>query len=214
MKIISSLLTRQVRARNSLTVSCLLWYCLVEVLPLLSGMIQMYNRNDQRFFGFSFVELVDGLSKLMVRGRTHNFIDQNLVNLLLNILENSTHDDALLECVSNAILNAAFDEKVHSFLDSDHAIHVIRTAQNNCRSQLVQKNCEAILWTLNRIPHKCSSTLSHSCQLQGHIMISYNRSVTAMCLKIRDRLKVKRGFSSVNWQFFLALLVVTLQCLA
>ncbi|CAF4361156.1 unnamed protein product, partial [Adineta steineri] len=53
-----------------------------EVLPLLSGMIQMYNRNDQRFYGFSFIELVDGLSKLMVRGRTHTFIDQNLVNLL------------------------------------------------------------------------------------------------------------------------------------
>lgn len=153
-------------------------------------MIQMYNRNDQRFFGFSFVELVDGLSKLMVRGRTHTFIDQNLVNMLLNILDHSTHDDALLECVSNAILNAAFDERVQSFLDSDRALQVIRTAQNTCRSQLVQKNCEAILWTLNRIPHKCSATLSDACQLQGHIMISYNRSVTAMCLKIRDRLKV------------------------
>jgi hypothetical protein len=72
----------------------------------------MYNGKDQRFFGFSFVELVDGLSKLMVRGRTHKYIDKNLVNLLLNILENTTQDDSLLECVSNAILNAAFDDKV------------------------------------------------------------------------------------------------------
>ncbi|UJR16315.1 hypothetical protein I4U23_003221 [Adineta vaga] len=160
-----------------------------EVLPLLSGMIQMYNRDDQRFYGFSFVELVDGLSKLMVRGRTHTFIDQNLVNLLLNILERSTNDNPLIECVSNAILNAAFDQRVQSFLDSDHAVHIIRSAQNRCRSQLVQKNCEAILWTLNRIQHKCSSAISNSTQLQGHIMISYNRSVTAMCLKIRDRLK-------------------------
>ncbi|CAF0790448.1 unnamed protein product [Adineta steineri] len=160
-----------------------------EVLPLLSGMIQMYNRNDQRFYGFSFIELVDGLSKLMVRGRTHTFIDQNLVNLLLNILEHSTQDNSLLECVSNAILNAAFDERVQKFLDSDHAINVIRSTKHSSQSQLVKKNCEAILWTLNRIPHKCSSTISNSCKLQGHIMISYNRSVTAMCLKIRDRLK-------------------------
>ncbi|CAM4794696.1 unnamed protein product [Rotaria magnacalcarata] len=42
-----------------------------DILPLLSGMIQMYNRNDERLFGFSFIELVDGLSKLMVRGRAH-----------------------------------------------------------------------------------------------------------------------------------------------
>ncbi|CAF1002516.1 unnamed protein product [Adineta ricciae] len=160
-----------------------------EVLPLLSGMIQMYNRNDQRFYGFSFVELVDGLSKLMVRGRTHTFIDKNLVNILLNILKHPTQDNALLECVSNAILNASFDEKVQSFLDSDHAVSIIRSAKNNSRSQLVQKNCQAILWTLNRIQHKCSSAINNVTQLQGHIMISYNRSVTAMCLKIRDRLK-------------------------
>jgi hypothetical protein len=128
----------------------------------------------------------------MVRGRTHTFIDQSLVNLLLTILENSSQDNSLLECVSNAILNASFDERVHKFLDSDHAIHVITTARNHTRSQLVQKNCEAILWTLNRIPHKQCSTISNSCQLQGHIMISYNRSVTAMCLKLRDRLKVTK----------------------
>jgi hypothetical protein len=164
----------------------------LEVLPLLSGMIQMYNRKDQRFYGFSFIELVDGLSKLMVRGRTHTFIDQNLVNLLLNILENSSQDSSLLECVSNAILNASFDDKVQQFLDTDRAIHIIRSVQNKTRSPLVQKNCDAILWTLNRIPHKHSSTISNSCQLQGHIMISYNRSVTAMCLKIRDRLKVNK----------------------
>jgi len=152
----------------------------------------MYNRNDQRFYGFSFIELVDGLSKLMVRGRTHTFIDQNLVNLLLNLLENSLQDNSLLECVSNAILNASFDENVQKFLDTDHAIHIIRSAQNHAQSQLVQKNCEAILWTINRIPHKHSSTISNSCKLQGHIMISYNRSVTAVCLKIRDRLKVMK----------------------
>jgi hypothetical protein len=167
---------------------------ILEVLPLLSGMIQMYNRKDQRFYGFSFIELVDGLSKLMVRGRTHTFIDQNLVNLLLNILENPSQDNSLLECVSNAILNASFDDKVQQLLDTDRAIHIIRSTQNKTRSQLVQKNCEAILWTLNRIPHKHSSTISNSCQLQGHIMISYNRSVTAMCLKIRDRLKVNRFY--------------------
>jgi len=155
-------------------------------------MIQMYNRNDQRIYGFSFIELVDGLSKLMVRGRTHTFIDQNLVNLLLNILENSTEDNSLLECVSNAILNASFDERVQTFLSSNHAIHIITSARNNSQSQLVKKNCQAILWTLNRIPHKCSSTISNSCQLQGHIMISYNRSSTPMCLKIRDRLKVNK----------------------
>ncbi|CAF4833588.1 unnamed protein product [Rotaria socialis] len=160
-----------------------------DVLPLLSGMIQMYNRNDQRLYGFSFIELVDGLSKLMVRGRSHTFIDQNLVDLLLNLLENSAKNNDLLECVSNAILNASFDEKVQRFLDSDRAIRIITCAQNNSRSQLVQKNCEAILWTLNRIPHRHCSTISNSCQLQGHIMISYNRSVIAMCLKIRDRLK-------------------------
>ena len=150
----------------------------------------MYHRNDQRFYGFSFIELVDGLSKLMVRGRTHKYIDQNLVNLLLNILKNPTQDICLLECVSNAILNAAFDENVQTFLDSDQAVHIITSAQNNTTSQLVHKNCEAILWTLNRIPHRRSSTISNSCELQGHIMISYNRSVTAMCLKLRDRLKV------------------------
>ncbi len=152
----------------------------------------MYNRNDQRFYGFSFIELVDGLSKLMVRGRTHIFIDQNLVNLLLNILENSSQDNSLLECVSNAILNAAFDENVQQFLRTDRATHIITSAQNHTRSQLVQKNCEAILWTLNRIPHRRPSTIGNACQVQGHIMISYNRSVTAMCLKIRDRLKVKQ----------------------
>jgi len=117
-------------------------------------MIQMYNRNDQRFYGFSFTELVDGLSKLMVRGRTHKYIDQNLVNILLNILENTNQEDNLLECVSNAILNASFDEKVQTFLDTDRALEIITSARNNCQSQLVQKNCEAILWTINRIPHQ------------------------------------------------------------
>ncbi|CAF2635741.1 unnamed protein product [Rotaria sp. Silwood2] len=160
-----------------------------DVVILLSEMIQMYNRNDERFHGFSFIELVDGLSKLMVRGRTHTFIDQDLVNLLLNLLENSAQNNDLLECVSNAILNASFDEKAQHFLDSDRAIRIITFAQYNSRSQMVQKNCEAILWTLNRIPHKHCSTISNSCQFQGHIMISYNRSVIAMCLKIRDRLK-------------------------
>ncbi|CAF1114792.1 unnamed protein product [Rotaria sp. Silwood1] len=160
-----------------------------DVIPLLSGMIQMYNRNDERHHGFSFIELVDGLSKLMVRGRTHAFIDQDLINLLLNILENSAQNNDLLECVSNAILNASFDEKVQRLLDSARAIRIITFAQTNSRSQIVQKNCEAILWTLNRIPHKRCSTINSSCQLQGHIMISYNRSVIAMCLKIRDRLK-------------------------
>jgi hypothetical protein len=116
-------------------------------------MIQMYNRDNQRFYGFSFIELVDGLSKLMVRGRTHKYIDQNLVNILLNILESTEHDDPLLECVSNAILNASFDEKVQKFLDSDRAVDIITTTRNNSPSQLVHKNCEAILWTLNRIPH-------------------------------------------------------------
>lgn len=168
----------------------------LDVLPLLSGMIQMYNRNDQRLYGFSFTELVDGLSKLMVRGRSHTFIDQNLVNLLLNILENSEEKNDLLECVSNAILNASFDEKVQRLLDSDHAIRIITCAQNNSRSQIVQKNCEAILWTLNRIPRKHCSTVTNSSQLQGHIMISYNRSVIAMCLKIRDRLKVNKDSNS------------------
>ncbi|UJR30185.1 hypothetical protein I4U23_017724 [Adineta vaga] len=160
-----------------------------DVLPLLLEMIQMYNRNDQRFYGFSFIELVDGLSKLMVRGRTHKYIDQNLVNILLNILENPDHDVALLECVSNAILNASFDEKVQTFLDSQHAVEIITSARNNSQSQLVQKNCEAILWTLNRIPHRRVSTIKNTSGLKGHVMISYNRSVTAMCLKIRDRLK-------------------------
>ncbi|CAF0853266.1 unnamed protein product [Adineta steineri] len=161
-----------------------------DVLPLLSEMIQMYNQNNQRFYGFSFIELVDGLSKLMVRGRTHKYIDQNLVNILLHILENTTEDVALLESVSNAILNASFDEKVQTFLDSDRAIEIITTTRDNCQSQLVQKNCEAILWTLNRIPHRRIPTINdHTRGLKGHVMISYNRSVTAMCLKIRDRLK-------------------------
>jgi hypothetical protein len=100
------------------------------------------------------MELVDGLSKLMVRGRTHKYIDQNLVDILLKILGNTDQEDCLLECVSNAILNASFDEKVQTFLDSDRALEIITTARNNCQSQLVQKNCEAILWTLNRIPHR------------------------------------------------------------
>jgi hypothetical protein len=152
----------------------------------------MYNRNDQRFYGFSFIELVDGLSKLMVRGRTDKYIDKNLINLLLNLLKNSSQDINLLECVSNALLNASFDENVQKILDSDHALHIITSAQNNPRSQLIQKNCEAILWTLNRTPHRRCPTISHVCELQGHIMISYNRSVTAMCLKLRDRLKVKK----------------------
>ncbi|CAF3145132.1 unnamed protein product [Rotaria sp. Silwood2] len=160
-----------------------------DVLPLLSGMIQMYNGHDQRFYGFSFTELVDGLSKLMVRGRTHKYIDQSLVNILLNILKNTNQEDSLLECVSNAILNASFDEKVQTLLDTDRAIEIIISARNDSTSQLVQKNCEAILWTLNRIPHRRVSTISQACGLEGHIMISYNRSVTAMCLKIRDRLK-------------------------
>jgi len=175
----------------------------VEVLPILSGMIQMYDRNDQRFYGFSFIELVDGLSKLMVRGRTHKFIDKNLVNLLLKILENSSQDNPLLECVSNAILNAAFDEHVQKFLETDRAIKIIEDTKAKSVSQLVQKNCDAILWTLNRIPHKNSASLNKSTKLQGHIMISYNRSVTAMCLKIRDRLKVKdRCVSWSVWAFF------------
>ncbi len=131
----------------------------IDVLPLLSGMIQMYNRNDQRFYGFSFTELVDGLSKLMVRGRTHKYIDQSLVDILLNILENPSQDDCLLECVSNAILNASFDEKVQTFLESDRAIEIITSARNNSQSQLVQKNCEAILWTINRIPHQRRSEI-------------------------------------------------------
>ncbi len=41
------------------------------------------------------------------------------------------------------------------------------------------------------------ATISNSCGLEGHVMISYNRSAMAMCLKIRDRLKVnhfRRGF--------------------
>ena len=180
-------------------------------------MIQMYNNSDQRFYGFSFIELVDGLSKLMVRGRTHKYIDQNLVNILLNILEKTSQTDCLLECVSNAILNASFDEKVQTFLHSDRAIEIILAARDNCQSQLVQKNCEAILWTLNRIPHRRRSligmierrtsssffpfvgisSISDACQLQGHIMISYNRSVTAMCLKMRDRLKVEPPPSAV-----------------
>jgi hypothetical protein len=117
-------------------------------------MIQMYNGKHQRFYGFSFIELVDGLSKLMVRGRTHKYIDKNLVNILLNILENTDQEDSLLECVSNAILNASFDEKVQTLLDTDRAIEIITSTRNNSQSQLVQKNCEAILWTLNRIPHR------------------------------------------------------------
>ena len=125
-----------------------------DVLPLLSGMIQMYNSADQRFYGFSFTELVDGLSKLMVRGRTYKYIDQNLVDILLKYLEDANQDTSLIECVSSAILNASFDEKVQSFLDSDRAIKIITTAQNKTGSELVQKNCEAILWTLNRIPHR------------------------------------------------------------
>ncbi|CAF1216015.1 unnamed protein product [Adineta ricciae] len=160
-----------------------------DVLPLLSEMIRMYNKNGQRFYGFSFIELVDGLSKLMVRGRTHKFIDQNLVNILLNILEDSNQDVSLLECVSNAILNASFDEKVQTFLDSERAIEIITSTRNNSPSQLVQKNCEAILWTLNRLPHRRVSPVEKTNSSKGHIMISYNRSVTAMCLKIRDRLK-------------------------
>ncbi|CAF4028111.1 unnamed protein product [Rotaria sordida] len=160
-----------------------------DVLPLLSEMIRKYNGHEQRFYGFSFIELVDGLSKLMVRGRTHKYIDKNLVNILLNILENTNQEDNLLECVSNAILNASFDEKVQILLDTDHVIDIITSARNNSPSQLVQKNCEAILWTLNRIPHRRVSTISKGYGLDGHIMISYNRSVTAMCLKMRDRLK-------------------------
>ncbi|CAF1110775.1 unnamed protein product [Adineta ricciae] len=160
-----------------------------DVLPLLSEMIRMYNQNGQRFYGFSFIELVDGLSKLMVRGRTHKFIDQNLVNILLNILEDSNQDVSLLECVSNAILNASFDEKVQTFLDSERAIEIITSTRNNSPSQLVQKNCEAILWTLNRLSHRRVSPVEKTNSSKGHIMISYNRSVTAMCLKIRDRLK-------------------------
>lgn len=167
-----------------------LYEIFLEVMPLLSEMIKTYNQNDQRFYGFSFIELLNGLSKLMVRGRTHEFIDQNLVNHLLHILEKPNNDTALIECVSNAILNASFDAKVQALLDSDRTVHIIQSTRNNYSSSLVQKNCEAILWTLNRIPHRSSSSLSEVYQLQGHIMISYNRSVTAMCLKIRDGLKV------------------------
>ncbi|CAF3502368.1 unnamed protein product [Rotaria socialis] len=165
-----------------------------DVLPLLSGMIQMYNGNVQRFYGFSFIELVDGLSKLMVRGRKHEYLDldQNVIDILLNILKNTNQDDGLLECVSNAILNASFDDKVQTFLDSDHALQIITAARNNSQSQLVQKNCEAILWTINRISHRRVATINNPCGLDGHIMISYNRSVTAMCLKLRDRLKALR----------------------
>ncbi|CAF1192512.1 unnamed protein product [Didymodactylos carnosus] len=81
-----------------------------EVLPLLIGLIHMYKKADQRFYGFSFVELVEGLSKIMVKGRMHTCIDKSLVNLLLDIM-NTNDDVKLLECVSSAILNASFDEK-------------------------------------------------------------------------------------------------------
>lgn len=141
-------------------------FILVDVLPLLSEMIRMYNQNDQRFYGFSFGELVDGLSKLMVRGRTHEFIDKNLVDILLSILKTHSHDVHLLECVSNAILNASFDEKVQAFLDSPHAIEIITSTQRTTSSQLVQKNCEAILWTMNRIPHRGKPPLAST---QRHI---------------------------------------------
>lgn len=117
-------------------------------------MIKTCKQDEQRYYGFSFIELVDGLSRLMVRGRTHKFIDKNLVNTLLKILENIEQDDSLLECVSNAILNASFDEKVQKLLESDYALDIITAARNGAQSQLVQKNCEAILWTLNRIPHR------------------------------------------------------------
>lgn len=179
-------------------------------------MIKKYDQSDQRFYGFSFIELLDGLSKLMVRGRTHAYVDQSLVDLLLKILEYPNQEISLMECVSNAILNASFDEKVQSLLDTDQALQIIQTTRNNCRSQLVQKNCEAILWTLNRIPHRRPASISDSCQFQGHIMISYNRSVTAMCLKLRDRLKVRRPFASPRHRECLSRnrSVIEIQCLA
>jgi hypothetical protein len=117
-------------------------------------MIQMYNGQDQRFYGFSFIELVDGLSKLMVRGRTHKYIDQNLVNILLNILDMNNDDSALAECVTNAILNASFDDKVQQLLDSTRTIEIITATSHHSHSRLVQKNCEAILWRINRTPHR------------------------------------------------------------
>ena len=124
----------------------------LEIFPLLSGMIQMYNRKNQRFYGFSLIELVDGLSKLMVRGRTFMYVDQNLVDMLLKILENLNHEDALLECVSNAILNASFDRKVQQFLRTDRAIEIVTKARDKSQSLLIRKNCEAILWTVNMNP--------------------------------------------------------------
>lgn len=162
-------------------------------------MIQTYKQGDHRFYGFTFVELVDGLSKLMVHGRTHKFIDKNLVDILLNILEQTSEDATLFECVSSAILNASFDDQVQSFLDSERAVDIIKSTGSLARSPLVRKNCDAILWKLNQIPHKRFSTLNPSCESQGHIMISYNRSVTAMCLKIRDRLKVTALSHVCDW---------------
>ncbi|CAF0830107.1 unnamed protein product [Didymodactylos carnosus] len=159
-----------------------------EVLPLLTSLIHMYKKTDQRFYGFSFVELVDGLSKIMVKGRTHKYIDKSLVNFLLDIMDNSKADESLLECVSSAILNASFDEKVQLLLNSDHTVDIITNTRDSAQSLLVQKNCEAILWTLNKTPHRRMSSIQNR-GFQGHIMISYNRSCTAMCIKMRDRLK-------------------------
>lgn len=138
-------------------------FCDLDIVPLLLGMIQMHKSDQQRFHGFTFNELVDGLSKLMVRGRTHKYINKQLLDILLKILENTEQDDCLLECVSNALLNASFDEKVQKLLDSDQTLEIIDKARNACQSQLVQKNCEAILWTLNRIPHRSKRSFDKEC---------------------------------------------------
>lgn len=153
-------------------------------------MIKHYDQTDHRFYGFSFTELLNGLSKLMVRGRTHQYVDKNLIDTLLRILDNPVEDNLTIESVTSAILSASFDEKVQELLDFDHVVQLIRSTKDRSSSQLVQKNCEGILWTINRIPHRRMSSISESCPTQGHIMISYNRSATATCLKIRDRLKV------------------------
>lgn len=156
----------------------------------------------------------------MVRGRTFKSIDQNLVHIFLKILGDETQEDALLECVSNAILNLSFDEKVQQLLEKEHATNIITSARDNCYSPLVRKNCEAILWTINRNPSRrktfffsipfrlelfSNSGSIHASEQpssQSHIMISYNRSVLAMCLKIRDRLKVQQRFCSLRLKTF------------
>ena len=157
---------------------------------LIQFLISLLNKAikspERRFFGYSTVELADGLSHIAVNDSNKRVLgEKGAIQALVAMIKDSKDEREKVHA-ANALWTLAFDEANKELIKQKGGLDVLRSLQQSQNPDL-QQAATGALWEISGKQERRAS--SRADETHDHVMISYQWDVQKRVVELKNQLQ-------------------------